>query len=240
MKIHVFLALLLLLSGCRKTVEERIIDSASEVQESRLNEFHYQNWFNQYIYSVTYPKIQYDRSIRLFNVNVHYFNLYKSVLLRAKPGTAIAIEDQNKNIIILKKRKDIIKYMRPFKLYEFQGDYRYDFFSRNSNWLLTQIIEFIQLMNRDDNDISVDETLLLSADNITDLSRDDRKRLLEVNFHPLTKVLLNTSIEVSFFTWDYYNRTLSEHKLILSDKVVWEKKVILRNFGPKQKYHMYN
>lgn len=220
MKTIILFTLLVLFAGCQKTVDEKIIDSVKSIQVGRINEFDGHQRKHP-------PLIAYRKSVRIFMVDIHYFSVSNEPLTGY---TVVAIEDSNKGIHIVKNRNDILRYMRPSIKSRLKYGLREDYLTRSSNSILSQVIELLELINEGD-------VLISSKEDIPDLSESDKKRLANIDIHQLKKSVVNEKLEINFFTWNYLELLLTEHKLILSDRVDWEKKIVLQNFGPAYMYH---
>lgn len=229
------LLLLLAVSGCQqKTVEDRIIESAQMIETNSLNE----KMDNHGLFSRQYPKVVYVKSINLFNVHIHYYNVYNDAGVPAHPKIVIAAKLPDNKIVLLKHTPDIIQYIRPFYRYELRS-YGRDYFTAKSDNFLAQILEFNELMNIDSIGIRIPEVIINSFEDIPKLSDNDRERLTQIGFYPLRKSLFTDRLEVTYYTWNYKKTVLSENKLNINEKLQWQRKIVLSDFGPKnpQPFH---
>lgn len=226
--------LMCLFVGCQRSINERIIDAAVAIEENRLNEI----TEKQILLTSKYPKVVYVRSIELFGINLHYFNIYQDLRAPAHPKTLIVMKLPNKKMTLVRNTSESIKYMKPFGKYELQV-YGLDYYAAKSNWLFTQIIEFNELMGIDSTGRRESEAIINSIEDLPNLNDNDKKRLISIGFNPVKKTLFTDRIEVLYYTWNYRKAELSENKLSLSEKVTWQRRIILREFGPPNPYPMY-
>lgn len=233
MKKPFVILLLFALAGCgQKSQDERIVDIVKAIQENWIDEF--QDRKRTFVF----PKIMYVRSVELFNVHIHYFHSYTSHSFPRIPRIIIVMETPTKEIKIVSKAEDIIKYMKPFNEVQFNDSFSIDLYTTEYNNLLRQVIEFHKLMTIDSRGRERGEIIINTPDDIPEIREKDRQQLTAIGFHPLNKKVFNDRLEVNYFSWDYFDLTLYECKLILTQNVRWERKIVRSKIGPANMYNL--